>query len=290
MDRDHHSGAAELALRAVRGLQAWLRRHPRPAEMELQQVARLLCRSQPLMAPMRNLANQVALAAATPHPAAALRASLKHFQHIAGSGPSEIARRFRLALARGPRRRIVTYSYSSTVLGALIAARSRIAEVICSEAAPEREGVTMARRLARAGVRTCLTTDTCLPGFLDSRSPMLLVVGADQVRERTFVNRQGTELLVERSRKRSHPCWVLADTTKFIPGRRMGMPATLAGWTAPLLPRPVRNLRAARQVLAPSPLAPNVRVLTEHGWMTPQEVRRAIARITISPRLRALLD
>ena len=33
--RDRRSGAAEIALRAVTALQAWLRRHRQPSEQEL---------------------------------------------------------------------------------------------------------------------------------------------------------------------------------------------------------------------------------------------------------------
>src|SRR2546425_777114 len=60
--RDRRSGAAQLALRAVTDLQSWLRRHPKPTEQELLDIASALLRAQPSMAPLLRLANELALA------------------------------------------------------------------------------------------------------------------------------------------------------------------------------------------------------------------------------------
>src|SRR5947209_14885478 len=58
--RDRRSGAAQLALRAVTDLQSWLRRHPKPTEQELLDIASALLRAQPSMAPLLRLANELA--------------------------------------------------------------------------------------------------------------------------------------------------------------------------------------------------------------------------------------
>src|SRR5207302_8319674 len=47
----------------VTDLQSWLRRHPKPTEQELLDIARALLHAQPSMAPLLRLANDVALAA-----------------------------------------------------------------------------------------------------------------------------------------------------------------------------------------------------------------------------------
>lgn len=242
------------------------------------------------MAPCRRLANEVALAADGDRPVAHLRRALRIFEGTARQGSFRIADRFRRILTRGPQVNVVTFSYSSTVLRALVAARRKIRMVYVSLASPENEGRTMALRLARARVNTCLTTDVDLPEFLahDSASTRL-VLGADQIREKDFVNRAGSEWLVDRCRGNHVPCWVLADTTKFAPRRGMRLEDGMAGWTELLLPRPLNHLRTYRRVLAASPLAAHVRVLTEHGEMTPAQVRRAVGKIAVSPRLHSLL-
>jgi len=285
---DRHSGAAELALRTAAALQAWLDRRPHPKQQDLLDVAWRLCRTQSMMAPFRHLANFAALSADAAEPLRYLRGALRTFAWTARNGPRIIARNFRAAAARGPRSSVVTFSYSSTVLRSLIAARRRIETVYVSLASPENEGRTMALRLARAGVKTCLTTDVDLPHFLASEFPVMLVVGADQIRERDFVNRAGTDRLIECSRACSVPAWVLADTTKLCSRKRMGMADLATGWAESVLPKPERNLGAFRRILSASPLARGVRVFTEQGRLTPAQVRRAIAGMNISPRLRGL--
>lgn len=290
VNADRHSGAAELAVRTATALQAWLAQRERPSEAELLEVARQLCRTQPMMAPFRHLANFAALATERPAPAVFLRRQLATFARTVRTGSRRIARQFRAAIATHARIRVVTFSYSSTVLRSLIAARRHIREVCVSLASPENEGRTMALRLAHAGVQTCLTTDVDLPHFLAREPRTLLVVGADQIRERDFVNRAGTGPLVAHCLAHGLRVWVLADTTKLCAKQRMGMQDAAAGWTESLLRGRHRHLRVSREILTASPLAPNVRVLTEHGRLTPAQVARAIARIDVSARLAALLD
>ncbi len=290
VDSDRHSGAAELALRAAEALQAWLQRCPRPVQQDLLDAAWRLCRTQSMMAPFRHLANFVALAADADAPSRYLTNALRAFAWTARHGPRRIARRFRAATSAGPNFTVVTFSYSSTVLRSLIAARRRVRTAYVSLASPENEGRTMAFRLAQAGVNTCLTTDVDLSRFLERTARALLVVGADQVRERDFVNRAGTDHLIRRSQACGVPAWVLADTTKLCSKARMGMGSLSTGWVENLLGKSVKNLRAYREILSPSPLARHVRVLTERDLLTPAQVRRAIAAIDVSARLPRLLD
>src|SRR5713226_6328400 len=117
--RDRRSGAAELALRAVTALQAWLRRHPRPTEADLHEITRALPRAQPSMAPLLRLANEVALAADSGSPARDLARAAGLFRRLLTTGASRIARRLGRALRDDGYKKVVTYSYSSTVLAAL---------------------------------------------------------------------------------------------------------------------------------------------------------------------------
>ena len=295
IDRDKHSGANELALKAVKALQAWVPRNPSANEGDFLQVAGELLETQPDMAPFFRLANEVALAMDSGDPSAALLKSCQRIGAILSQGAVRIARQFRNAIARGPRKTILTYSYSSTVLRALVRSRSRIRQVYCSEASPEMEGKRLAAKLAKAGICVTLTTDLALPSFIHGADeghpqPDAVVVGADQVLPRKFVNRYGTEILVEQSRRARVPFWVLADTSKFVRDikRRVNTPRMEA---------PSRFWHGAPSGVTPwlallgeAPIAPPVRILTEKGWMTPIQVRREISKIRMSPRLKALME
>lgn len=287
--RDRRSGAAELALAATDALLDWTRRRPRPAAAELEDVARTLLRAQPAMAPLIRLANEVALAMDSPTPAAALRRGLRRFRAVLTGGPRRIARHFRQWFSRRhPEAEVVTYSYSSTVLGALLEARTSIRGVSCSEGRPQKEGRGLARKLANAGLKVSYFTDAGLTGQVRPRQ--VYVFGADAILPGWVVNKVGTKALTRLAIANSCPVVFLADTTKFLPGPASSLWNAPLGACEELWPSPpagvkVRNLTFERVSLGR--VSP-VRFLTERGWMTPRQVRRALARSKVSPRLAAL--
>lgn len=295
--RDRRSGAAELALRAVKALQAWLHRHPKPGKQELLEIARALLRAQPSMAPLLRLANEVALAVDAESPREALGASVTRFRNVLATAADRIARSFLRALPPG-RHWLMTYSYSSTVLTALIRARSRIRIVRCSESRPDYEGRITAAKLYRAGVWVCLMTDAAL----FSTAPFgHIILGADKILQDAFENKTGTDVLVERARlgaisrrMRKLRFWVLADTTKFWPESVNSLSPywkPMVGSRAKVWKDSPKKLWVSNNNLFCSTrFFPRIRVLTERGWMTPARVRREVKRIKISPRLKDLTN
>lgn len=87
-------------------------------------------------------------------------------------------------------RRLVTISQSSVVRQVLADNRDRVDGVVLSEAAPRREGLDMARYAADLGLPVEMTTDAALPGCV--RRSDYVLVGADCVTEKYFVNKTGT--------------------------------------------------------------------------------------------------
>ena len=294
--RDRRSGAAQLALRAVTDLQSWLRRHPKPTEQELLDIARALLHAQPSMAPLLRLANDVALAADAEDASRAFPFSLSQLHKALVSAPGKIANHFWRALPRHPDR-FMTYSYSSTVLKALVRARSRIRIVYCSESRPGYEGRTMASKLARAGIWVCLKTDAAL----FSMAPFgHLVLGADKVLRNGFENKIGTDVLVERAHRgaikghmRKMRFWVLADTTKFWPESVNAMSPfwkLIQGPHAEVWKEAPKGLWVSNNYFCGVRFFSPMRILTERGWMTPKQVRGYLKNIRISPRLKELAN
>ena len=289
--RDRRSGAAEIALRAVTALQAWLRRHRQPSEQELLEIARALLRAQPSMAPMLRLANEVALSLDHELPGQALNRSLRRFRSVLRRGPERIAGLFDRWLKRRKQWKIGTYSYSSTVARALLRARARIEWVCCSEGRPAYEGRWMAERLARAEINVWLSPDAA---FLEeARFHDLQVSGADAVTPSGFVSKVGTEVIVSQVSRAGRLVIVLAETLKFWPESPFRRTRFWSRTFAP--PREVwkdapEKVRVRSPLFSCAPLGKHVAVLTERGWMTPERVRRELRRIHVSPRLRALAD
>jgi translation initiation factor 2B subunit (eIF-2B alpha/beta/delta family) len=287
--RDRRSGAAELALVATDALLTWTRRRPRPTESELEDVARVLLRAQPAMAPLIRLANDLALAIDAPRPVAALGPALHRFRAILTRGPRRIAQDCHRWLARQhPGAEVVTYSYSSTVLRALRRARTSISGVSCSESRPQNEGRAMAEQLAGAGLKVFYSTDACLTGQVWPRQ--VFVFGADAILPGWVANKVGTKALTRLAIAKSCPVVFLTDTTKFLPKPACDLWDSVFGPDEELWPAAPAGVNVYNLYfeLTPVTKVSRFRFLTERGWMTPRQVRRALAKIRVSPRLAAL--
>ena len=287
--RDRRSGAAEIALRAVTALQAWLRHHRQPSEQELVEIARAFLRAQPSMAPLLRLANEVALAVDSKEPVKTLLRTTADFNRLIRTAQHRIASHFERALRPSKSQILATYSYSSTVLHAVKYSRRHIPIVICSESRPGKEGRHTAREMAAAGIHVVFATDVVLASRVDQVNA--LVIGADAILPWGFVNKIGTDVLVVCALKARTPVWILADTTKFVPkpmATKLWMVHT--GKRAEVWPQAPPGVKSVNPLFEPAKFSSAIRVLTEHGWMTPEDVRRELSKIRVSPRLRALAD
>jgi translation initiation factor 2B subunit (eIF-2B alpha/beta/delta family) len=278
--RDRRSGAAELALRAARALTRRLHRSPKLTRAEALELAGALLRAQPEMAPFLRLANEMAAAAETKNPAEKLAPALRSYIRRGRSAPGEMGRRLRAALR--PAATVVTYSRSSTVLGALAEARSKIARVYCSESRPGGEGRAMAAQLARRGLRVTLLTDAAL--FALPAVEEYVILGADRITARGFVNKVGSALLAARAWRTHGPpeVWLLADTSKFLPLPLERLFVARPGPPRELWRSPPRGVRVENPYFRLTPFSSRMRLLTERGWMTPQQARQFIARIAVA--------
>lgn len=285
---DRSSGAAELALSASVALQQWTRRLPRIGRDELLAVARALLTAQPAMAPLLRLANELALAAEERVPSRYLAPALKRFSPTLRTGPPRIARHFRSALRGGDKRIITTYSYSSTVLQAILAARARIWQVICSEGRPGLEGRKTVEQILRhgKGIGACLTTDAALHMF--TAYSHALVVGADSLEETGFTNKAGTGALVAYAVQVGCPVWVLADTSKLLPRPIDAIRADRNGPDAEVWPEAPAHLSILNPYFETTRYRPGIRILSENGWRTFAQIRCEIHAIKVSPLLATL--
>ncbi|MGH9727564.1 MAG: hypothetical protein ACRD33_00795 [Candidatus Acidiferrales bacterium] len=286
--RDRSSGAAELAQRACAALQKWARQHSNINRNDLLSVARALLTAQPAMAPLLRLANEVALAADDSAPSRYLARSLSRFASALRIAPERIAARFSSVLRGEGHKIITTYSYSSTVLHAIVAARSRIWQVVCSEGRPGLEGRKTVEQVLRRGrgVGACLTTDAALHLF--AAHSYALVVGADSLEEAGFSNKVGTGALVAHALQTGQRVWVLADTSKLLPREIDAIRADRNGPDSEIWAEAPKRLSILNPYFERTLYAPGVRILTENGWKTPAQICRDIRKIKVSPLLETL--
>lgn len=278
--RDHRSGAAEIADRAAAALVEFLK-HSGPASgplaEQLGELAEAIRQAQPSMAPLLNLGHRVAQAAAQGRVSQRqLLRALERFRQQLRRAKRQIARR--LAARLRPRSVVLTYSYSSTVLAALLAVRSRLARVICSESRPLLEGRRLAEKLGRAGIQVVLVADAALPARV--READAVVVGADAVFAEGYVNKIGTRVLEEQARAARKPFYVLADTSKILPSG-VATPYRIEDKPArELWPRAPRGVRVESRYFERVPwsrsFGTGVVLLTQRGPMSARNLRRLL--------------
>ncbi|HEX9581887.1 MAG TPA: hypothetical protein VF970_12355 [Gemmatimonadales bacterium] len=199
-ERDRKSGAAELARRAATLIHRAVRRGV-PAK-DLQRLRRRVARAHPTMAAVWNAAH-------ADDPLA--------FVTQSRTGASSAARAARRLLSR---RRIVTVSYSSSVLDALSGSPRAI---YVAESLPGGEGTRMAAALRRRGIPARVIPDAAMAAWVARAAAV--VFGADAVTARGIVNKIGSRLLALAARAEGIPCYVVTDTSKFaVPPTRFPSP------------------------------------------------------------------
>lgn len=207
---DNRSGAAELATRGGRVLLALLEE----GVEEALAAGSSLVAAHPAMAPILKLVDILTRAVSGVSDPLLQR---ERGQEAIGrflvdlAGGAERIKGYALALLAGAKR-VMTHSYSSTVLSVLGASGL---EVITPEARPMCEGVRMARELAKRGVKVRLVADFVALSLVASCD--LVMVGGDAVTPAGVINKAGTYGIALAAREGGVPCYCLAGKEKFLP-------------------------------------------------------------------------
>lgn len=241
---DRTSGAAEITLRAAEALAAL------PAS-DLDGAVRALVAGHPSMAPLWRLGS--AVLEAEDHADAAVR-----FARAVLSERDGVVRRA-APMLDAPR--VVTHSYSSTVVAAVAAAGPN---TLCARSDPGGEGRETARRLRDAGVDAAVVKDHVALAAAASGIPV--VTGADAVGSGGIVNKVGTRRLAEACRGGGGTFLIVAGTSKLL---AVDLPA----------PHPFER----------TPLDAVDVVVTEEGPLRPAEALDAAGRFPVHPVLAAVL-
>ena len=290
MRLDNTSGAIILTINAAKILERFSRSSRLPSNQFLRQlvaVSEQLIHSQPAMAGIFNLAHTVVKAACKNHaltPAEeAVRASQDFVKGLKVS--LQAVTELTASLVKNGSV-IVTHSFSSTVLRALMLARShgRIFRVICTESRPMLEGVALARKLASARISATLVVDAAV--FFHLPSADMVIIGADAVCRDGIVNKVGTLGIAQCARSNKVPVYALASSDKLFPAPA---PAAMFGATA----KAEISRTGAQQIAVPNilfdltPFSLVHRVITERGLERTAAIRSRLRALRIHPLLRS---
>jgi len=262
---DSTSGASEILISVLMDLRDYVGGADKLDREELSMFAFSLHQGKPAMAPLFNLSNSIlCLIEDCPFekiPSDALDAMFAKAQREEESANPAIAE---LSKKRIDASRIVTMSYSSTVIGALRAMGERRDLIVTvAESLPGGEGRRTAKILSSEGMATELIPDSLV--FSRVKDAAAAIVGADAVTSQGVVNKVGTYALALAAVNHEIRAYVLCSTSKFC-----RMKIDNLGFVER---RPGKNLSRSSQVFESSPIDHFHRFVTDRGILRPTEVR-----------------
>ena len=267
---DHRSGASTLTPKAI---QILIDAHRMDTDT-VDAVAAALCTAQPAMASVWNAA---AVAVGD--------GGLDAIQRLATQvqrAPEALSRLLTdLLLTRACPRDVsgplvvATVSASESVRVCLeaLCAQTEL-RVICAEARPLMEGRQIATELAGAGVPTTVCTDVGIGAVIEGTGAQLeaVVVGADAVASRWFVNKCGTRQLVDVAASLGVPSYVVASRDKFIHEVLADELRPNQGPTDEVWADPPRGVTVANPYFERIPVESVATFVTDSGFLGPASV------------------
>ena len=280
---DNLSGSVRLALRAIGVLEEYAAQNDGVGRADftagLARAAGELTRAQPSMAALYTAANEVrrAVVEAEGAPALALARACSAFRERLERAQTALGARGAELIQEGDV--VMTHSASAGVIGAFLEARrrGRRFEVICTESRPMREGIDLARELARADIPVRVIIDAAQIAYLAEAS--LALVGADSVSRNGLVNKMGTHALALACRETGRALHALCGTEKFLPPGRVDILEEKVG--AEILPEAIPGVRASNRYFDCTPLDLFASIITEEGAFLPAAL---IKRLDIRER------
>lgn len=285
---DNASGAMELAAKAAAALAHFARHEtiasPTQFSERLSTVTQALVEAQPAMTPLFNLAREARHSVSGLHEVDQMREALfttaQTFQNRLQNATEAIAESAAALIT--DHTTLLTTSYSSTVLQALLQAREagKQFDVICTESRPAQEGVTLAKKLAAANINVTLVVDAAVFTFLSQAQ--WIMVGADTVAQQGLVNKIGTSGLALAAHSRRIGFYALCSTVKFLPP---GHEPQLREPKDPreILPEPIANVTAVNYYFDLTPLEYLTGVITESGQFTPSDLKQHFKKLKDPP-------
>ena len=282
--QDNRSGASALLREAL----AILTDAQRAGGDALEAVAPALCAAQPSMAGIWNAA-AIALDDRESD-------ALARFAERVRRAPDALARfGVQVLLAGGPPTRALTVatvsaSHSVEVCLEAVARRGTLG-VRCAEGRPVYEGREFAAALAARGIGVELYTDAAVGTALEQLDAVL--VGADAVCPRWFINKCGTRQLAAVAAENGIPLYVVASRDKFLgppldARLRLGHGPAVEVWAeAPA------TVKVSNPYFERVPIEGVASLITDGGTIGPGSVTAVCAGMTSSAaadRLAALLD
>jgi len=259
------SGSSEIYSNLLKGLEKAVAQ--RPSCQQWREFADGLSKIKRSMAPLQNVAGSIKVLMNASIPEDHINGFIKGF--IMGlkaketMAPDAIAEIF--VKAYRPKR-IVTISYSSTVMASLLAMPKDTA-VLVAESLPLGEGAMTCRRLMDNGMNASLFRDSMMSSVVAKAD--LVLIGADGVCPEGVVNKVGTRSLALAALEKGKTVIVVCSTSKLIPVLEIDPVSSI---------REIDGLVYHEDLFEISPLSLFGSIITEEGALSGNEMENRLLR------------
>ncbi|TFG56793.1 MAG: hypothetical protein E4H30_02935 [Methanomassiliicoccus sp.] len=262
---DTVSGSSEIYSELLRELTKLVSQ--KPSSREWQEFATGLTKVKRSMAPIQNVAGSLKVLLNASIPEEQLNGFIKGFLTDLVEREGQAAGTIARTVTREHRpKKIVTISYSSTVMAAILALPKEV-EVSVAESLPLGEGAVTYRRLLEKGVKVSLFRDSMIAPEVAAAD--LVLVGADAISPEGVVNKVGTRLLAMAAKDQGVDMVALCSTSKLIPVLDMDPMASV---------RNSEGLRYSESIFEITPLSLFHSVITEEGVLSGVEMEKRLLR------------
>lgn len=251
---------------------------------ELIRVSQILIDSRPSMAPFFHLANTLLLAAegheGLEEMKESTKESIKSFVVHLQTSAEQISKIARGLIPEGAR--VLTHSYSSTVLKTLIDAKfeGKEFEVVCTESRPMCEGFQLAKRLSENRIKVRLEIDCAAPYTLKDID--LVLVGADCLTPYGLVSKVGTYSLAVSAKDRGIHFYALCGTEKLLGAGMAKKYRILKKDPREIWPDAPQGVEVYNFYFDATPLNYLTSIFTEEGMLRGNEIIRRFQRMKVS--------
>jgi translation initiation factor 2B subunit (eIF-2B alpha/beta/delta family) len=265
VSEDRSSGSSEIYSRLLLGLEKALA--DSPSCQDWKRFSEGLSKVKRSMAPLQNVAGSLKVLLEAKIPEEQLNGFVKGFLvDLIGREERAATVIAKMVWKEHRPRKVVTLSYSGTVLAALLVMPREI-EVSVAESLPLGEGAVTYRRLAEKGLKVSLFRDAMIPGEVAGAD--LVLVGADGVCPEGVVNKVGTLALALAAGEAGVPMVVLCSTSKLIPVLDLDPAASS---------RTLEGLLYRERLFEATPLHLIRSIITEEGVVSGEEMQKRLLR------------
>ena len=179
---------------------------------------------------------------------------------------------------------VITHSYSSTLLNALIFAKEngKKFKVICTESRPNLEGLRLAKRLGKKGVNVKLVVDAAIFSYVFGSD--LILVGSDAITNSDLVNKIGTLGLAIASKKYNKTMYSLCGTDKILL-KKYPMNVNQSKNPNEVIDKTLDNVTPENYYFDLTPLEYLSGIITEKGILSPIEIKDYLNKLSLHSKL-----